>query len=237
MAAYYHECLEYNARQYLYHRGFTDRTIESLQIGYCPEGTHPLYRDPIATEAGLVDYNNSAFLANRIIFPYFKTKTMVTDLRGRTLDPDEELRYKSPHKSAYYRGAIYPYNYQLIEGAKKIIITEGEIKADISLQSGYITIGLPGILAWRSGFRPDEDVELIIVFDSESNPDTQRDVIYAIRKIAREIYKPKIAVLPRIGNEKKMEIDTFIPRFGVEMYHSIIDNALTYDRWSSLQAF
>jgi DNA primase len=236
LAWYYHSSLDSNARTYLHNRGFTDKTIDELQIGYCPNGTLPIYRDPIAKEAGLATAKNEAFLGDRITFPYFKSKDVITDIRGRAIDPTEELKYKSPFGDVIFRGAIYPYNYHL-HNHKRIIIAEAEIKADIAYQLGYATMGLPGIGSWRSGFVQEDNQEIIIMFDNESNPDTQRDVIAAIRKVAGNIIKPKIAVLPIFEGEKKAEIDTFINKHGGTLFKSIIDNALEYKVWNSLQQF
>ena len=236
-AHYYHSALNTQARNFLHARGFTDETIKRLLIRYCPVGTAPLYRSDIAKEAGLANARNDAFLANRITFPYFKTDKIITDIRARALDPHDELKYKSPFGDVYYRGAIYPYNYNLARGAKRILITEGEIKADIAVQAGFPTIALPGISAWRVGFAQEENQEVVIVFDNESNPNTQREVIAAVRKVAGELVKPKIAVLPIMSGQKKAEIDTFVNMFGVELFRSIIDNALTYEAWNVLQTF
>jgi len=237
LANYYHNCLDQRATEYLIKRGFTMQTIQQFKIGYCPKGKNPKYRSDIAKDAGVADYKDEAFLEDRVIFPYFVNDTTVTDLRGRALDSDDEIRYKSPYGDAFYRGAIYPYNYHLIKNARRISITEGEIKSDIATQENEITLGLPGIASWRSGFVQQEDQEVIIVFDNERKPSTQKDIIYAIRRIIPKLYEPKIATLPFTGNENKAEIDTFILKHGIDMYRSILDNALHYTDWNRLQAF
>jgi DNA primase-like protein len=235
-AWYYHSSVDDRARNYLHQRGFTDKTIDELQIGYCPVGKLPLYRDVIAKEAGISTARNEAFLGDRITFPYFKDTNTITDIRGRAINATEELKYKSPFGDVIFRGAIYPYNYHL-RNNKRIILAEAEIKADIAYQLGYAAMGLPGIGSWRPGFVQEDNQEIIIVFDNESNPDTQREVIYAIRKVAGELIKPKIAVLPLFDGDKKAEIDTFIDKHGGILFKSIIDNALEYKVWNSLQNF
>lgn len=236
-AWYYHSALDKQSLDFLYKRGFNDETIKKLMIGYCPIGTAPMYRSDIAKEAGLANAQHEAFLANRITFPYFKNHRVITDIRARSLDPNDEIKYKSPFGDVYYRGALYPYNYHLAKGQKRILITEGEIKADIAVQIGFPTIGLPGISAWRVGFVQEEGQEVIIVFDNESNPSTQKDVITAVRKVAGEIINPKIAVLPIMHGQKKAEIDTFVNAYGKDIFASIIDNALTFEAWNALQTF
>ncbi len=234
LTTYYHSCIDNKARTFLYLRGFNDSTIQNLSIGYCPHGKLPIYRDPIAREAGLVDKHGNAFLGGRIVFPYFKDAETVTDIRGRTIE-DDDVKYKSPFNDAVYRGAIFPYNYHLHTG-KRIILTEGEIKAGIAYQYGFPTLALPGISSWRTGLLQEDDQEYIIVFDNESKPNVQREVILAIRKAAQYLIDPKIAVLPLMG-KKKTEIDTFINEHGPHVFKGIIDNALNYKQWDELQAF
>jgi hypothetical protein len=233
---YYHSSLDKRSLDYLHARGFTDTTIQELQIGYAPVGMLPLYRDPIAKEAGIATAKDEAFLGDRITFPYFKDKDTITDIRGRAIDPNEELKYKSPFGDVIFRGAIYPYNYHLRD-RDHIIIAEAEIKADIAYQLGYAAMGLPGIGAWRPGFVQGDKQRVTIVFDNESNPETQRDVIHAVRKVAGELIKPYIAVLPIFEGERKAEIDTFVNKYGGTLFKSVVDNALDYKTWNSLQTF
>lgn len=236
IAWYYHSALDTRATQYLYKRGFNDKTIEDLQIGYCPNGTLPLYRNTIAKEAGIATTKHEAFLGDRITFPYFKDVNTVTDIRGRAIDATEELRYKSPFGDIIFRGAIYPYNYHLRHNTH-IIIAEAEIKANIAYQLGYAAMGLPGIGSWRNGFVQEDKQRVTIVFDNESNPETQKSVIAAVRKVAGQLIKPYIAVLPLFDGDIKAEIDTFILRHGGTLFTSVIDNALTYKEWNQLQTF
>lgn len=235
-AWYYHSSIDTKVRQYLHIRGFTDKTIQDLQIGYCPKGMLPLYKDPLAIEGGIATVKGEAFLADRITFPYFKNVDTITDIRGRSIDPNEELKYKSPFGDIIFRGAIYPYNYHL-HTHKKLLLAEAEIKADIAFQLGYAALGLPGISSWRPGFIQEDGQEITIIFDNESNPETQRNVIAAVRRIAGELIKPKIAVLPIFEGEQKAEIDVFINKHGGALFASIVDNALEYKDWNSLQRF
>jgi len=237
VAKYYHSCVDDTIREYLHSRGLNDQTIQQQMIGYCPIGVHPIYKNKISIEAGLSDKQNRAFLGDRIIFPYFKTDTVITDLRGRTIDPDEELRYKSPFGGAYYRGAIYPYNHRITTTSKKIIITEGEIKANIAQQYGFDCIGIPGITSWRNGYTQAEDQEVVIIFDTEQRSDIQLDVITAIKKISMHLDNPKIAVLPIMHGTNKSEVDTFLLKHGAGLFNSIINNALDYTTWLTLNKY
>jgi DNA primase len=230
-AKYYHSALTPEAYTFLHNRGFTDAMIKELQLGYCPSGRSPLYTKLIAKEAGLAKYDSTAFLENRITFPYFHNG-MHTEIRGRAIDPYEEVRYKSPLGSSYHRGAIYPYNYQYT--APRIIITEGEIKAAIALQYGHTAIAMPGLSIWSEGFRESPETEYIVCFDSQQH--AQYNVQRAIIAIADKIPTMKVATLPLLG-KKKQDIDSFILDHGVVFFTNIIHSALPFAEWYKLQRY
>ncbi len=233
-AHYYHSSLDSTAYDYLHQRGFTDQTIQDLQIGYCPIGKSPLYKGDTAKEAGLVYYDETALLGGRITFPYLLDDGTVTDIRGRSIDPTEEMKYKSLLGSSYNRGAIYPYNYHLRSTSNRILLTEGEIKADIAYQFKFPTMALPGMLNWRSGFIPDSTKEYVIVFDN------QRDNFYQVRqaimKAARKIPNAFVSTLPLLGKNKQ-DIDGFILEYGYNAFNIIVNGALPYNEWYKLQRF
>lgn len=228
-AQYYHSALDKRALQYLYKRGLTDDTIQQLKIGYCPKGKSPLYTGTIPEEAGL-SINGAAFLADRITFPYMYTNEIITEIRGRAIT-ETTIKYLSPRKSAYYRGADYPYNYHM-RNAQKIILTEGEIKADLAVQTGYATMALPGMGTWKSGFKQQPDQQVIILFDSQSN--NTRDTRAAIIKASQQLDEPLIATLPLFG-EKKMDIDQFILTYGKIGFDTVVNSALSFNTWKRLQ--
>lgn len=230
MAEYYHSCLDKKSTGYLYERGYTHGYIKEHKIGYCPKEKHTYYNTPIAQESGLLSYDGTAFLGDRIIFPYYKDKDTVVELRGRSFD--NILRYKSPFGDTYYRGSDYPYNYQL-NTSRRIILTEGEIKADIANIAGYTTMALPGIGIWKDGFKQKEDQDVIICFDTQKD---MSGVIKAIGKVAAKLLNAKVATLPLMGKDK-MDIDTFILTYGDSFFKDIIDAALYYQDWKTLQLF
>lgn len=233
LAHYYHSSLHKAALDFLYHRGFTDETIQRFLIGYCPNGKNPLYKDPIGIEAGLaLPHDQTGFLAGRITFPYFYNKEMICDLRGRALDPDEEVKYKSPYQSSYYRGADFLYNNHLA-GADTILITEGEIKADLATQIGFPTLAMPGMNT-RKTFSQRGDQKVIIVFDSQVK--NQRFVNQAITQLAKSLVNPFVATLPLFGKDKQ-DIDSFILEYGAATFTDVINSALPFLEWKQLQRF
>jgi DNA primase len=230
MADYYHAQLEGEALQYVYARGYSDDTIQKLKIGYIPAEQSLLYRDKIAQEAGLATYDGKAFLEHRISFPYISANGVITDIRGRDIGNDE-LKYKSPYGSAYYRGADYPYNYCVYK-APRILITEGEIKAGIALQYGYTIMALPGMGSWRHGWKPIEGQEIIIVFDRQD--DDRHNIARAINKIIHYIPTVRIATLPHMG-QRKMDIDTLLLNYDKRLFDIALQAALPHDKWLQFQ--
>jgi DNA primase len=233
-ASYYHSALDGEARRYLLGRGFTDETIQRQQIGYCPLGKNPMYKDPIAQEAGLATSTHTGFLAGRITFPYFMDDHTITDIRGRSLNANEELRYKSPYNDAFFRGADYPYNYHLRTRSKHIILTEGEIAADIATQIQHPTMALPGILAWREGLVADNDTQYTIIFDSQRR--NMQIIRRAIMRVADKLHNPLVGTLPLMGKDK-MDIDALILDYGASLFADIVNTALPYEEWKTLQRF
>jgi hypothetical protein len=229
MTHYYHSAIDANAYAYIKARGISDQAINVFSIGYCPADNNILYKTPIAQEAGLSTKNGTAFLKNRIVFPYFKDN-VVTDIRGRAIDANP-LRYLSPMHGSYYRGADWPFNYNT-NGANTVIITEGEIKSIIPEEHGYATIGLPGMITWRAGFIANPKTKYIILLDSQI--DHQSNINLAVRKIASHLDDPFVATLP-LENASKMDIDTFILKYGIVRFDEIVRTALPFNQWFLLQ--
>jgi len=227
---YYHSCLTLEAEHYLHQRGISHDMIQKQRIGFCPlDKENIFYKGTIPLESGLATKSGLPILAGRITFPYI-VQNVVTDIRGRSLEPHAEVRYKSPFHDTYYRWADYPY-YTLTE-SERIIITEGEIKAIISTQCGFPCVAIPGISSWRPGFESKEDRDEIILLDNQRY--NGRNLFRATCRIARKLKNPKVATMP-LFDQDNQDIDTFILRYGIGLYACIIDAALPYDRWYELQ--
>lgn len=230
---YYHSCLDTSHRLWLYSRGISDHSINTLRLGFCPYDTHVSYISRIAKISGLADKNNKPNLAGRIIFPFF-AEGLVTDVWGRSVDPAEDLRYKGAAGSAYTRGADYMYMHDAMykpQGYKRVVHTEGIIKCIIANQYGVSCVATPGTNATRVGTVPMVGQEQIICFDSQTN--NRYQLITAIKKRAQIYVNPKIATLPLRG-ESKQDLDSYILRYGIDDFVRVIDNALDYKVWERL---
>lgn len=236
MTMYYHSSLTKKALDYLYSRGYTDHFIKEKMIGYCPTGVSHLYSAEIASLAGLAKKDGSGFLQDRITFPYIVSHApfFVSDIRGRALSK-QEVKYLSPHGYNYTRGSDYLYNHYLMnmpsDATGRLLLCESEIKADIALLYGFNAVGLPGMTVWKRGFIQREDQEIIICFDNQKH--NYEKVQDSIKKVASRLSSVKVATLPLYGD--KSEVDTFIPKYGKELFAVIINNSLRYEDWLRLQ--
>lgn len=143
---------------YLYKRGFTDATIQTLELGFSPNRYIPgnveawiaARGDQLTAEwAGLtsVSGRQKSILNDTIIIPYHDGtntgKREVVTLRARKLDPHAPVKYLSPSGTPYAGGrrALYLIDElnRVDSNTKRVMLTEGEFKAASALQ------------AWRTG--------------------------------------------------------------------------------------
>lgn len=240
--AYAHWCHEQMRDEhyaYLERRGISRATADAHGIGYCPVKLFTHLMTVEAYEAGLVTRDRKPFLAGRLVIPYVNSDGQVVDMRGRLYDPQiavaPEVKYLSPYRSAQYRWADMPYNVAALR-SPRLVITEGELKALASQQAGIPTVALPGIRSFRSGLVVNPGADVVICFDHQRKH--MDDVIRAIHELARRLlpYGPqvRVATLPLGDDDEKMDIDTYIVRYGEQRYRDVIRQALPYDVWSRL---
>lgn len=233
MAHYYHSNVDARVRSYLNCRGITDKLIEQFKLGYCPREVNTRYNDEYALKGGL-GFKGKAFLGGRVIFPYFgHFGKVVYDLRGRSLDPDEDIRYLSPFGPNILRGATIPYNVAATYSTGDLIVTEGEIKSLSASKLGLNAIALAGIRSSKiipPQYRDDQNI--IICFDSQR--DYKQVIRPAIIDLVRRLNYPhdciKVAYLPLL-NRDKMDIDDFIALEGAHAFLNVIRRAMDYHKW------
>ena len=220
LTAYYHSNVDC-ARSYLHSRGLNDADITQYQIGYCPNSSHKLYLTEHSIAAGIVRKDGTPFLANRVTFPYWNS-VYVTDIRGRTINPNEQLRYLSPFGGSFHRGADYPFAWS----EDSSVLTEGELKAIAIRKAGFTAIGVPGI----TNIRPQSKYD-IICFDSDKKPEHVQRAILRLVKYRKDL---KIATIPLAQNEDKMGADDYIEKYGIEAFQRVLNAALSVKEWKEL---
>lgn len=228
-AEYYHSCLSKEHTDYLVSRGLTLESIQRFKLGYIPNEPYPRkVEETLRRDSGLYA-GQVSILGGRISLPYL-VNDQVVDLRGRDFDGDGTVKYKSPLGSGVVRGAVYPYNYADMD--YEHIVTEGELKALVSTQSGLPAVALPGMTSWKNYLISNH--KQTIVFDSTTNRTTRELTYKAIDRLAVRLKNPHVAFLPLKGKDKE-DLDSFILRAGVTEASLIVNNAPTYRQWTILQ--
>lgn len=233
ISLYYHSCLSAEHRQWLYARGISDYSINILRLGYCPDDTHITYLSRVSKISGLVNKDNKPNLTGRIIFPFF-ADGLVTDVWGRSVDPNEKIRYRGPSGSAFTRGSDYAYMHDWCykpNAYTRVVRSEGLIKTVLSNQYGIACVGYPGTNAYRSGTPEMVNQKQVIIFDNQKN--NRRELITSIKREAERYTNKAIGTLP-LRNGDKSDIDSYIFTYGIDDYRRVVESALEYDVWKQL---
>lgn len=207
-------------------RGLDSTVVSKYQLGFCTDHIWP--KPP---PGGGIYYpaNGKPVLFDRITFPYMY-KGEVTDIRGRTVT-DKEPRYKAPNTKPKARGAIYPFNADVMDTASFLVSTEGEIKTIYSQVFGEVpTVGQPGLSVWREGTR--KDIPIIFVVDNHADYRVRMVLRKATLNLARKVKEPYFVVLPLL-QEREMQIDNFIlhPKGGAKYYRMLIESPMSLDSY------
>ncbi len=238
---YYHSCIGADQLDYLRSRGIDERSIELFKIGFCPNSSAPMYTTKTARESGLADSRGTPWLAGRIVFPYI-AEGAVTDLRGRSMQPHDDMKYKSLYHGSRARGAVYPFNYdealKRAMASKVLILTEGEIKAVVADQHGFAIMALPGMLSYRPGLVLQAGVKLVVIYDNSSRKEDRLRVDKALRDLYRRVPFFSVVTLPMLDQDK-MDVDSYIlsDRGGANRLKYMVDNAIEYKRYTELRRF
>lgn len=206
--------------RYLSGRGLTEESIERFKLGYCTNEVLAPYNQAIAYDAGVV-VRGVPTLAERITIPYIAEGTIV-DIRGRG---DDKVRYKSLAGSYKGRGATCFFNHDIIQTENTLFITEGEFKAMVAIQHGYPFIATPGLQMWFDPWTAlVYNKELIAVYDTDIK--IPSPTVLELRRKAKILPNMKVAVLPRLGGEEKMDVDTFIITYGLKLFDRVLRGAI-----------
>lgn len=223
-------------------RGLTKETVERFRLGFCPNITLDLYKNPSVVDAGLATRSRSPTLANRISIPYLNEEEVV-DMRGRATQTGQNPKYMSLPGSSESRGSYYMFNWErasrLADKLNVLIITEGEFKAVVADQFGFACAALPGMTTWKSGTAFSPSWKVIIAFDSERSAESQTRVDRAIVKAASHIPHAYVIKLPLFEEDTKQDIDSFLihPLGGPDRFHYLLENALPFEEYKALRAF
>lgn len=156
-------------------------------------------------------------------------------LRGKK-DAKKPVKYEQPMGTplrAYFPLAARE---AILDPARPVIITEGELKALKATQDGFPCIGLPGVWAWkRAGVRLlIDDLRKKIIWDErkiffvvDSDAATNDNVLgaaEAFRDVMREQYDADVSiiVLPA-ADGAKVGLDDYLVANGPEAFRRLLD--------------
>jgi len=241
LADEYHKDITDVAVSYLKTRGITEETIRHFKLGFCSDKYYEQYSNDLAKDCGIVNRDYPA-LFNRITIPYI-VDDMCVDLRGRKVGSGITYKQNTPtyislsgsHES---RGAVFPFNYDIIKNNKRIIITEGEFKAVVGHQYGFPVIATPGIFGWQSSWKSIlKDKEIILVADFDSVFGFNSPAYMMTNIVSKDIRNLKVGLLylASNGNKEKIDIDSLLIDGGVKLFEKIINGPILAKDWLEQQ--
>ncbi len=139
-----------NALEYLLSRGLTEETIKEFNLGYAPNSWESLtsflkkkgFNVSELVEAGLtVDSQRGGYdrFRGRITFPLVDVKGQIRGFSGRVLGSGEPKYLNTPQTIVFNKGELLfglDLAKSFVRDEKFIILTEGEMDAILSYQSG-----------------------------------------------------------------------------------------------------
>lgn len=255
-AAYYHRVLPAKIRREVYqeHYGFTDETIDQLQLGWADGHLFDYLHDQlglhrsVVLKTGLILQTRIGgvhdFFENRLVFPYWKGGRVVYFIARRTQYSDdvewEKAKYKKlPTHSDKY-GHVSPtigndhfYNEDAARGAAELLITEGVTDCISAMQAG-----IPCISPVTTRF-PERDVpkllgltrtakRIIVCNDAEESGAGEAGALTTAAAIHRDGRDVRIAVLPRPEGVKKIDVNEFLKAKSVDDLRAVLSQARRY---------
>ena len=153
---------------YLKERGFTQKTIDSFQLGYAPKGATLLksalkkgYKEELLKELGLVNNYKQDFFRERVIFPIHSIADKTIGFGGRIMSGEKKIaKYiNSPESEIYNKSKVLYGAYQ----AKKSI----RVNDNCILVEGYTDVislhqnGIENVVASSGTALTIEQIRLI----------------------------------------------------------------------------
>ena len=172
------------ARNYLYRRRLSDKTIRKFGLGYSPAGWDELtrmllenkYPESLLLESGLSVRSKSGELIDRfrgrIMFPIFNIRGNIIGFGGRVLDGSMPKYMNSPDTPVYNKSReLYGLNYARTSSSKRLLIVEGYMDVISLHQAGidFAVASLGTALTKMQGWILKKySEEVIIAYDSDA---------------------------------------------------------------------
>lgn len=258
--AFYHRKLNDEIREEYYHKkyGFTDETINELQLGWAVEGLYEellqlgIDKKTLLKTGLFVKTKNGAikdFFTNRLFFPYWYRGRVVYAIGRRTdyssNEPWDQAKYKKlltnsenhPYVSKTVSNEWFYNEDCVVKGAKRAIITEGVTDCISARQAGFICIS-PVTTRFREKDIPKllsicaKVEQIIICNDADVLPDGTKPGELGAQKTALALYKEnkdvRIAYLPKPEDVAKIDVNEFLLTHTPAELEEVFNTAIIY---------
>jgi len=221
------------AIHYLYNRQMTDEAIKHFKLGYAPSFGNAVYQllknkgyqvsDMI--QLGVVKQNDQGeyydLFADRIMFPISDPKGHVVGFSGRTMNPDESVKYmNSPETLIFKKGRLLYHLYEALQDIRKekqVVLYEGFFDVITSygagIKHGVATMGT-SLTKEQARLIKSVSPSVIIAYDGDKAGLAAAD--HAIPLMDQEGLKVEVLTIP-----EKMDPDDFITSYGPEAYEKL----------------
>jgi DNA primase catalytic core len=248
---FYHRHLDAERRSAIKEeRGYTDATIDRVQLGFGAPGLWEHLGELGATEeerlsTGLfVQFRSGAradFFANRLIFPYWRGGRVVY-LIGRRTEASSDAEWDRPkYKKLPVRSEKHPYISPLItndfffgeddantDGV--LLITEGIADAIAAQQAGFKCLS-PVTTTFRAQDHEKlvrltaKGKRVVVVNDSEDSGAGERGARETAKVLHAAGRDVRIATIPRPDGVAKVDVNDVVRAHGAEGLRAVVDAA------------
>lgn len=133
--------LGYTPREYWKQRGFSDKTINRMGLGYCPPSVDGKFKGWLSrfpkdrNDYGLLDKDGYCRFSDRFITPIHDMYGNIVGFAGRSLTAD--AKYLNSYSNEYFDKSLLLYNYHNARKYNSVIIVEGYADALAWIQEGF----------------------------------------------------------------------------------------------------
>lgn len=258
-AAHYHRVLPTKIRKEYYRQqyGFTDETINSLQLGWADGHLFQLFTEAqgvsreLALKTGLFIKTKGGrvedFFRERLVFPYWRGGSVVYFI-GRVTkytsnNEWEQAKYKKllthSERHSYVSPTIgneYFYNEDAARGAEELLITEGVTDCISARQAGVACIS-PVTTRFRKQDVPKllqitrQAKRVIVCNDSEVNGAGEAGARETAAGLWVEGRNVRMALIPRPEGVDKVDVNELVKAKGAEALRAVLGAAKTYPEY------
>ncbi|HQG03879.1 MAG TPA: CHC2 zinc finger domain-containing protein [Thermoleophilia bacterium] len=255
-ATYYHRVLPTKVREdsYRRHYGFTDETIDELQLGWADGHLFEHFTDvlgasrELALKTGLFVVLQGGrvedFFRERLVFPYWRAGQVVYFIARATEYTGDEEWEKSKYKKLLTHserhdyvsptvGNDYLYNEDAARGAEELLITEGVTDCISARQAGIACIS-PVTTRFRKQDVPRlvqltrHAKRIVVCNDAEANGAGEagaRETAAALWAEGRDV---RVALIPLPTGKEKIDVNELVAASGPEALREVLAAAKPY---------